>query len=260
MSRQSKIIIYQEPEISKVRAAAQGSAQVLARLCSAAQPGMSTWQLDQLALEFIRETGGESAFFGYHGFPGQICISINEEVVHGIGRRERIIMPGDLLSIDVGVKLAGYIGDNARSICAGQAPKGMAARLLETTEKSLYAGIAAALPGKQVRDIGAAVQNLVEKAGMHVVRELVGHGCGRSMHEAPEVPNFKMAGRSPLLQPGMILCIEPMVNVGTHRVVFDQQDQWTVRSRDASLSAHFEHQILITTNQPEILTRWPKTV
>ena len=142
MSRQSKIIIYQEPEISKVRAAAQASAQVLARLCSAAQPGMSTWQLDQLALEFIRETGGESAFFGYHGFPGQICISINEEVVRGIGRRERIIMPGDLLSIDVGVVI-GYIGDNARSSRAGQAPAGMVPGCWRPP-RSLH-GIAAAL-------------------------------------------------------------------------------------------------------------------
>ena len=195
MSRQSKIIIYQEPEISKVRAAAQASAQVLARLCSAAQPGMSTWQLDQLALEFIRETGGESAFFGYHGFPGQICISINEEVVHGIGRRERIIMPGDLLSIDVGVKLAGYIGDNARSICAGQAPKGMAARLLETTEKSLYAGIAAALlAGKQVRDIGAAGKPR-RKAGTHRGQRTGRARLRQKYDEAPGSVQFQNGGQ-----------------------------------------------------------------
>ncbi|NMA43996.1 MAG: type I methionyl aminopeptidase [Oligosphaeraceae bacterium] len=260
MSRQSKIIIYREPEISKVRAAAQASAQVLDRLCIAANPGMSTWQLDQLAISFIQETGGKSAFYGYNGFPGQICISINEEVVHGIGRKDRIIMLGDLLSIDVGVALDGYIGDNARTICVGRKATGAAAKLLQTTEESLYAGIAAATPRKYVRDIGAAVQKVVEKAGMHVVRELVGHGCGRKMHEPPEVPNFKTPGASPILQPGMIICIEPMVNMGTHRVVFDRQDHWTVRSMDASLSAHFEHQILITENQPEILTRWPKTV
>lgn len=249
-----RIRIYDPNEADRVRRAAQASAEVLQRLCDAVVPGMTTWDLDQLAAAFIRETGGRSAFLNYHGYPGQICVSLNEEVVHGIGRRDRAINRGDLVSIDVGVSLDGYVGDNARTVCAGKLPEPASAALLSTTAAALEAGIAAALPGNCVNDISTAVEKIVKAAGFSVVRDLVGHGCGAQMHEPPEVPNYRVPGRTPELRPGMILCIEPMVNQGTWRVVIDRQDKWTVRSADASLSAHFEHQILITHNQPEVLT------
>lgn len=249
-----RIRIYDHNEAARVRRAAQASAEVLQSLCAAVVPGMTTWDLDQLAAAFIRETGGRSAFLNYLGYPGHICVSLNEEVVHGIGRRDRVIQNGDLVSIDVGVCLDGYVGDNARTVCAGEATTQTAAALLQATADALEAGIAAALPGKCVNDISAAVEKVVKAAGFSVVRDLVGHGCGAQMHEAPEVPNYRVHGRTPELRPGMILCIEPMVNQGGWRVVIDRQDQWTVRSADASLSAHFEHQILITHNQPEVLT------
>ncbi len=254
-----KIVIYKEKEIAAVRAAAAASAKVLQQLCEAVHPGLSSADLDRLAESFIRETGGKSAFLGYNGYPGQICISINEEVVHGIGRPEKIICEGDLVSLDVGVELNGYIGDNARTVSAGVPAQGTAARLLSVTEEALHAGIAAALDGNCVNDISGAVEQVVKKAGFSVVRDLVGHGCGKKMHEAPEIPNFRCTGRTPPLRAGMIICIEPMVNVGTWRVNVDRKDGWTVRSADKSLSAHFEHQILITKDKPEILTVWQKT-
>jgi len=253
------IVLYKETEIEGVKAAATASAMVLQKLSEAVRPGLSSADLDHLAESFIRETGGKSAFLGYNGFPGQICVSINEEVVHGIGRPDRIIGEGDLVSLDVGVTLGGYTGDNARTICAGIPAAGQAARLLAVTEESLYAGIAAAVDGNCVNDISSAVEQVVKKAGFSVVRDLVGHGCGKKMHEEPEIPNFRCSGRTPLLRAGMIICIEPMVNIGTWRVTLDRKDHWTVRSADASLSAHFEHQILITKDKPEILTVWPKT-
>jgi len=253
-----KITIYQPDEIAGVRAAAQASALVLKRLCEAVTPGMTTADMDHLAEDFIRETGGKSAFLGYQGYPGQICVSLNDEVVHGIGRADRVIAPGDIVSLDVGVALGGYVGDNARSVCAGQAATGVAADLLRTTQEALAAGIDQARDGNCVNDIGLAVERVAKRAGFSVVRDMVGHGCGRHMHEPPEVPNYRIPGRSPTLREGMILAIEPMINVGTWRVTIDRHDGWTVRSADASLSAHFEHQVLITKNQAEILT-WVKT-
>lgn len=253
------IVIYKDSEIAAVKAAAEASAKVLQQLCEAVRPGLSTADLDRLAESFIRATGGKSAFLGYNGFPGHICISINEEVVHGIGRAEKLIKEGDLVSLDVGVELAGYTGDNARTISAGVPAQGIAAKLLAVTEESLHAGIAAAIDGNCVNDISGAVEKVVKKAGFSVVRDLVGHGCGKKMHEEPEIPNFRCSGRTPVLHAGMIICIEPMVNVGTWRVNVDRKDRWTVRSADNSLSAHFEHQILITKDKPEILTVWQKT-
>ena len=253
------ITIYKEAQIEKVRLAAQAAAQVLARLCDAVQPGMTTLDLDNLAECFIRETGGRSGSLNYCGYPRQVCIALNDEVVHGIGRADRIIQFGDLVSIDVVVELGGYYGDNARTVCAGGDPDPLSARLLETTERSLYAGIDAALEGNTVNDVSAAVQRVVESAGFSCVRDMVGHGCGQHMHEPPEVPNFKVRRRSPRLVPGMIICIEPMVNVGSWEIDIDRKDKWTCRTADHSLSAHFEHQILITKHKPEILTLCPKT-
>jgi len=258
MSRKEQIVIYGEQEIAGIRRAARESAKVLEQLAEAVHPGMTTGEVDRLAKTFIAETGGTSAFYHYHGYPGQICISINEEVVHGIGRDDRIIMPGDIVSLDCGVAIGGYVGDNALTICAGMPPTGVKARLLEVTERSLMAGISQAVEGNCVCDIGTAVEKVVREAGFSVVRDMVGHGCGRTMHEAPEVPNYRMPGHSPALKAGMVICIEPMVNVGGWRIEVDKKDQWTVRTLDGSLSAHFEHQILITKDEPEILS-WRKS-
>ncbi|OQC13074.1 MAG: Methionine aminopeptidase 1 [Lentisphaerae bacterium ADurb.Bin082] len=254
-----KIHLYSQAEVEGVRIAAQASAAVLARLCEAVTPGMSTADLDMLAESFIRETGGKSAFLGYRGYPGHICVSLNDEVVHGIGRPDRIIAGGDLVSLDVGVTIGGYVGDNARTVCAGGQPGELAAHLMQTTADALQAGIDKARPGNCLNDIGATVERIVKAARFEVVRDMVGHGCGIQMHEPPEVPNYRVPGKSPALLPGMILAIEPMVNAGTWRITVDRKDGWTVRTADGSLSAHFEHQILITENDPEILT-WPKTV
>jgi len=249
-----RIDIYNEQEIVSIRAAAQAAAQVLARTCEAVHPGLSTKDIDDLAGSFINETGGKSASLGYHGFPGQICISLNDEVVHGIGSPHRIIEEGDVVSLDVCVRYGGYVGDNARTVFAGSTAPSMVAQLLTVTEQALQAGIAAACPGNCINDISSAVEQVATTAGFGVVRDLVGHGCGKNMHEAPEVPNCRQPGKSPALHPGMVICIEPMINAGTWRVVVDNYDHWTVRSADHSLSAHFEHQILITDNQAEILT------
>ena len=249
-----KINIYKGSDLEGVRVAAQASAYVLQRLCEAVTPGMSTLDLDRLAAEFIKETGGKSAFLNYHGYPAQICCSVNEVVVHGIGRADKVINPGDIVSLDVGVTVGGFTGDNARSVVAGGVSTPLKDNLLDATRRSLEAGIAAAVPGNRVCDIGAAVEKIVKAAGFSVVRDMVGHGCGRKMHEDPQVPNYKLQGFSPELKPGMILAIEPMVNVGTWRITIDKEDGWTVRTADGSLSAHFEHQILITQKEPEVLT------
>jgi methionyl aminopeptidase len=216
---------------------------------------MSTGDVDGLAAQLIRAAGGEPAFLDYRGFPGNICVSVNDEVVHGIGGK-RVIAPGDLVSVDVGVRLGGYIGDTAASVCAGGPPTAGAEALMARTLECLERAIAAAAGGNHVNDIGTAVQEHAEAAGYSVVRDFVGHGCGCELHEPPEVPNYKGAGRGPKLEAGMVLAIEPMVNAGAEKVVVDG-DGWTVRTADGSLSAHFEHMVLITKEEAEILT-WPK--
>jgi len=251
-----RVVIHSEGEIAGIRTAAAAAAWVRDRLGSRIAPGMSTLDVDRTAAQLIAETGGRSAFLGYRGFPRQICISLNDEVVHGLGRADRVIQAGDLVSLDVGVIRDGYIGDTAKTVSVG-AVSPIARKLLDATQKSLAAGIAAARAGHYVNEIGAAVEAVVSSAGFTVVRDFVGHGCGRDLHEPPEVPNFAQQQRGPRLQPGMVLAIEPMVNAGAAPVRIDA-DRWTVRSRDGSLSAHFEHMILITSNEPEILT-WPKT-
>lgn len=249
-----KINIYTGKDADGVRNAAYASALVLDRICNAVVPGMTTAELDLLAAEFIKETGGKSAFLNYHGYPGHICISINNEVVHGIGRRDRFVQPGDLVSLDVGVALGGFVGDNARTVCAGSVLNETAQRLMDTTRLALEAGIEQAVEGNTINDIGSAVDKVAREAGFSVVRDMVGHGCGHQMHEAPEVPNYFIRGKSPVLKAGMVLAIEPMVNVGTWRITIDRNDGWTVRTADGSLSAHFEHQVLITKHKAEVLT------
>lgn len=249
-----KKIVHTAAEIAGIREAARLAGEVLAEVGRLLQPGMTTLFVDEMAGDLIRRKGAESAFYRYRGFPGQLCISVNDEVVHGIGRAERMIRPGDLVSLDIGVRLNGCIGDTAATFSVGAAPTGGVRRLLEATQESLVRGIAQARAGRDVCEIGRAVEKFIRAAGFSVVRDFVGHGCGCSLHEPPEVPNFSLPARGPVLEPGMILAIEPMVNAGAHRVTVDREDGWTVRTADGSLSAHFEHMVLVTQAEPEILT------
>ena len=254
----SRVVIHTEREILGIKASARATAWVLDELCRQITPGLTTLEVDRLAAELIRETGGQSAFCGYRGFPGQVCISVNDEVVHGIGRLGRVLALGDLVSIDVGIRLNGFVGDCAATVCAGRPAAGGAKTLMDATRRSLEAGIAATRSGNCVNDISKAVESVVRRAGFSVVRDFVGHGCGCELHEPPEVPNFAQPQRGPRLQAGMVLAIEPMVNAGTGKVTVAQDDGWTVRTADGGLSAHFEHMVLIRDDNPEILT-WPRT-
>lgn len=252
-AKRGKRIVYAAAEIAGIREAARVTAVARQEIARLVQPGVTTLWLDQRADEIIRRYGGESAFRGYRGYPGQICISVNDEVVHGIGRADRVIQFGDLVSLDVGIRVNGFVGDTALTVCAGGEPTGLAQRLIDTVRQSLDDGMAAARAGRDVCEIGRAVERRVHAAGFSVVRDFVGHGVGRAVHEPPEVPNFALPPRGPLLEPGMVLAVEPMINAGSHRVKVDA-DGWTVRSADGSLSAHWEHMILITDGEPEILT------
>jgi methionyl aminopeptidase len=219
-----------------------------------ARAGMSTWEIDQLAEAFIRShPGATPSFKGLYGFPGSICASINEEIVHGIPSKKRILRDGDIISIDVGVKYEGYHTDSATTVGIGQiAPETQ--RLLDVTKRALDAGIAEAISGNHIGDIGAAVQAVVEDAGFNVTRDLVGHGIGTTFHEDPQVPNYGKPKRGAKLMPGLTIAIEPMVMVGKHQTK-QLSDGWTVITADKSMSAHFEHTIAVTDNGPVVLTR-----
>ena len=258
MLNQRKVIIHTPDEIVRIRRAAQLTAMVRDRLAELARPGMTTLEFDQLAGSLIAETGGKSAFLGYHDYPGNICISVNDEVVHGIGRADRVMQPEDIVSIDLGIEIDGACGDTAVTFGLGAPLPPDVAHLIEATSRALSAGIARAVSGNYIRDISAAIEAVARKAHVGVVRDFVGHGCGIRLHEPPEVPNFVAASRGPRLVPGMVLAIEPMFNLGTYRVDIDRHDGWTVRTHDGAVSAHFEHMVLITEQEPEILT-WPKT-
>ena len=217
------------------------------------QAGRSTWDLDRFGEEFIRShEGAIPAFKGLYGFPASLCISVNEEVVHGIPRKERILAEGDLVSIDAGVRLNGWYADAAITLPVGEADPG-SHRLLEVTQEALRNGIERAQVGNRIGDIGHAVQKTAEKAGFTVVRDLVGHGIGREPHEEPQVPNFGAPGRGEPLVAGMVICIEPMINQGK-ATVRTLADKWTVVTADRRRSAHFEHTVAITDNGPRILT------
>jgi methionyl aminopeptidase len=248
-----KAIIHTEREIEGIKKAAQAAAFVREQLKFLILPGMSTKDIDNLAGSLIETTGGKSAFLGYRGFPGQICISLNDEVVHGIGTPFNIVKDGDIISLDVGVELNGYIGDNAETIAIGSTSNPSIEHLLTYTRLSLHEAIKVAVKGNYIRDIGAAVQKVADSANLGIVREYVGHGCGVKLHEPPEIPNYKTINKGPKLKNGMVLAIEPMLNLGTHKVKIDP-DGWTVRTFDGKLSAHFEHMILINNDKPEILT------
>lgn len=247
------IPIKNEAEISGMRIAGRAASRVLHRLVREVRPGVTTKELDAAAADFMAEEGCVSAFLGYRGFPAYACISLNEEVVHGIGGARRLQV-GDIIKLDIGVRKGNWIGDNARTVPVGLVTP-EASRLLEVTEESLKSAISWARSGNRLGDICAAVQGHVEGHGFSVVREFVGHGVGRELHEEPQVPNFGKSGSGPKLKPGMTLAIEPMVNAGKAAVrILD--DNWTVVTKDGSLSAHFEHTVLITREEPEILT-WP---
>ncbi len=245
------IILKNEYEIAIMREANRILAHLFEHIKSMVQPGITTIELDREAELFIRSRGATPAFKGYRGFPATLCTSVNEEVVHGIPG-PRILEPGDIVSVDVGALLDGFYSDAARTFPVGTiSPK--VQRLLEVTSASLEAGIAQAVPGNHLYDISAAVQKVAESGGFSVVRDFVGHGIGRNLHEAPQIPNFGRRGKGPVLQEGMTLAIEPMVNMGTHKVMV-KGDGWTAVTEDSSLSAHFENSIAITKDGPVVLS------
>ncbi len=245
------IILKSERDLDAMRPACAVAGTVLEEIASFIKPGLTTRQVDEFAAKCIKQHGAKSAFLGYRKYPCHTCISVNDEVVHGLAS-ERELHFGDIVSVDVGVFFKGFVGDTARTVAVGGC--GVAAqRLMDVTERSLYEGIAAAIPGNRVTDISRAVQTYVEGNGFSVVREFVGHGVGRSMHEEPQVPNFVDPKSNQKLRPGMTLAIEPMVNVGQPGVKI-LKDGWTVVTQDGLLSAHFEHTVLITESEPEILT------
>ncbi len=238
-------------EIEAMHRSGKITAAVLTELLSVARVGMTTKELDAMAEEGIRARGGIPTFLGYHGFAGSICASVNDEVVHGIPG-ERALRDGDLLSIDIGTTFEGYVSDTAATIAIGNV-SAEARRLMKVTQECLAAGIAVMQVGSHVGDIGAAVQSHAETNGYGVVRELVGHGVGREMHEAPQVPNFGRAGTGPELRVGLVLAVEPMITQGGREVEV-LKDGWTVVTADGKLAAHFEHTIAVTPEGPRVLT------
>jgi methionyl aminopeptidase len=239
-------------EIDQMRKAGAIVAQILQDMAEAVAPGITTWDIDKLAESRIKELGAKPAFKGYHGFPACVCISVNEEVVHGIPSKKKVLKDGDIVGIDFGVSLDGWFGDSARTLPVGKInPE--AAKLLDVTAKSLELGIAQTREGNRIFDIGHAIQNYVEGFGYGVVREFVGHGIGRALHEEPQVPNYGPRGKGLALKTGMVLAIEPMINAGSPEVKV-LADGWTAVTTDRSLSAHFEHTVAITPEGPRILT------
>jgi methionyl aminopeptidase len=246
------IPIKNDREVGWMREAGRAAASVLGKLVSSIKPGVSTGEIDALAAELIREEGCSSAFLGYRGFPGNICISLNEEVVHGIGGTRRI-QYGDIVKLDVGVVKCGWVGDTATTLGVGALPSDLQA-LLDVTERALAAGIAEAVAGRRLGDLCSAIEEVVVASGMSVVRDFVGHGVGRKLHEEPQIPNYGKRGTGPKLKAGMTLAIEPMVNLGGAAVRV-LEDQWTVVAVDGKPSAHCEHTVLVTKDAPEILTQ-----
>jgi methionyl aminopeptidase len=253
-----KAIILKSPdEIKIMQEANQIVAEALDTLQENIEPGKSTWQLNRLAEIFIEKRNAKPAFKGYRGFPGSVCVSINEEVVHGIPSKKVILQEGDIVSIDFGVKYKGFYGDAAITVPVGNISSENE-KLLRVTKESLYKGIEKARVGNRINDISRAVQQYVEQAGFSVVRQFVGHGIGCELHEPPEIPNYNRKERTPKLLPGMVLAIEPMVNAGMYEVQV-LNDGWTVVTRDKSASAHFEHSVAVTEDGPIILSELKKS-
>jgi methionyl aminopeptidase len=248
------IILKNERDLEAMRPACAVASAVLNEVSAFIQPGVTTRQVDEFAAARMKYYGAKSAFLGYRKYPCHTCISVNDEVVHGLANQRQLRF-GDIVSVDVGVYYHGYVGDNARTVAVGGCGV-EAQRLMDITEKALYEGIAQATPGNRVTDVSRAIQTFVEGNGYSVVREFVGHGVGRSVHEDPQVPNYVDSKCNQKLRPGMTIAIEPMVNAGQPGVKV-LNDGWTVVTQDGSLSAHFEHTVLITEGEPEILT-WPE--
>jgi methionyl aminopeptidase len=247
------ITIKTERELELMRVAGRAVATILQEVAQMAAPGMSTGEIDKYAEKRCKELNVIPAFKGYKGFPACMCISVNSEVVHGIPSAKRILKEGDIVGFDFGVIHQGWFGDSAKTVMIGKVSD-VARDLVTRTEQSLYKGIEQCVPGNRVFDIGHAVQKYVEAFGYGVVREFVGHGIGRALHEDPQIPNYGAKGKGPLLKPGMVIAIEPMINLGSPAVrVLD--DEWTAVTEDGSLSAHFEHTVAITEKGPEILTQ-----
>lgn len=246
------IVLKTKRELALMREACRISAGALKAAGEAVEPGVTTYEIDRIAYNYIKKCGAEPNFLNLYGFPATACISINNEVIHGIPSKKRVLKAGDIVSIDLGAKIDGFNGDNAATFAVGDiSPE--AKRLCDTTRESLYEGIKAAVAGGRIGDIGAAVSSYCEARGYGVVKQFVGHGVGAKLHEDPSVPNFGTPGRGVRLLPGMTIAIEPMINQGTERVE-TLADGWTVVTLDGKLSAHFEHTIAITVDGPQILT------
>jgi len=246
------VILKQPDEIDKARASNRIVAEVLSVIREKVKPGVTTLELDKIAESVTEKRGAKPAFKGYRGYPYSLCASVNEEVVHGMPSN-RVLVEGDIIGLDFGVCYQGLYGDSAITLPVGRVSE-QATRLMQVTEQSLYSAIHQACDGNRLGDISAAVQETVETAGYSIVRDFVGHGIGKSMHEDPQIPNFGKKGRGIELKKGMILAIEPMVNAGKYKVKI-LSDGWTVITADGSLSAHFEHSVAITDNGPDILSK-----
>lgn len=247
------IVLKTARELALMREACRISAGALRVAGEAVRPGISTWEIDQIAYKYIKSQGAEPNFLGLYGFPATACISINDEVIHGIPSKSRIIKAGDIVSIDLGAKINGFNGDNAATFACGEISE-EAKKLMDTTKESLYEAIKFAVVGNKIGDIAHAVQTYCEQRGYGVVREYTGHGVGKELHEDPSVPNYGKAGRGVRLVAGMTLAIEPMINQGTAAIKV-MPDGWTVKTRDGKLSSHFEHTVAITSDGPVILTK-----
>jgi len=247
------IILKSPDEVAKMRVAGSIVAETIDTVLAAVEPGVSTADLDVVAEAFIRERNATPSFKGYRGFPASICASLNEEVVHGIPSPKRILKEGDVLSLDFGAIWDGYHADSAVTVFVGEPPSAEAEKLVRVTEEALEAGVSQIRPGGRLSDISHAVQQVVEGAGFSVIREYVGHGVGRSLHEDPQIPNYGLPGRGPELRPGLVVAVEPMVTMGDWKTRV-LADDWTVVTADGSLAAHFEHTIAVTEDGREVLT------
>lgn len=252
MLQREQIILKSSEEIDKLYKANQLVGMTLGELAKHIKPGVTTKQLDTIAYDFIKDHGAEPAFLGYNGFPGSICTSINEYVVHGIPSDSVVLKDGDIISVDCGTFLDGFVGDSAFTFPVGEISQEVAG-LLNTTKDSLYKGIEAVQVGRRIGDIGHAVQSYCEERGYTVVREFTGHGIGRVMHESPSVPNYGRRGRGPVIEEGLCICIEPMINLGSKNVVM-YDDGWTVRTKDRKPSAHYEHCIAVVDGRAKIMS------
>ena len=246
------IYLKTDEEIELMRESNHLVARVLAEVAKSIKPGVSTLELDRIAEGFIRDNGAVPSFLNYNGYPNSLCISVNDQVVHGVPSDEHKLEEGDVVSIDCGVEKNGFHGDSCYTFCVGTVDD-ETRLLLKTTKEALYEGIKNAVAGKRVGDVSHAVQDYCEKRGYSVVREMVGHGVGRQLHEAPDVPNFGKRGNGPKLKPGMVIAIEPMINMGNRKILIEK-DGWTARTRDRKPSAHFEHTVAIRKGEADILS------